>query len=62
MKLTKNRETEENREFWDSVERTTDEVRETFPTWKMSEQTAKRFKVHSREQPPQTNNGAVKFD
>lgn len=48
MKLTKNKETKENREFWELVEKTTFEVRESFPKWKMSETTIERFKIQTR--------------
>lgn len=64
MKVTKNRETDENKEFWDSVEKTRDEVRESFPTWKMSNATLERFKIHSKDDQEQKSNSGyhVTFD
>lgn len=63
MKLTKNRESVENEEFWNSVEKTTDEVRESFPTWKMSDVTIQRFKIHSKvDRADESKSGKVNFD
>jgi hypothetical protein len=43
--MTKNRDTEEDREFWDFIEKTAKEVENSFPLWKVSEETAKRFQI-----------------
>lgn len=43
--MKKDRSTPENQEYWDFVEKIAEDVRQNFPLWKVSEETAKRFKL-----------------
>ena len=55
----KRRDTEENREYWRSVEEIAEEVRSTFPLWKLPEDVAKDWSEYRANKKPADEDGPV---
>lgn len=55
----KRKDTEENREYWRSVEEIAEEVRSTFPLWKLPEDVAKDWSDYRASKKPADEDGPV---
>ena len=53
----KRKDTEENREYWRSVEEIAEEVRSTFPVWKLPEDVAGEWRECRANKKPADEDG-----